>query len=343
MPRKSGIVWIILLLSMSSCVTYEKFSIEVLKPAKILLPPDFHNVVIASRNLKYNNDTLQNYHLDHHHLIKDRKTFNSDSLAIQVCLDSLMNQLVIHSRFDSLLVLPVSLFQQRRVKDVKADRAEWYKNVADENNADGLILLDMFSCFYSNLEEYDSSPLVNVVTSNIWSIYDAHEHKIINRYAQIDTLYWDGRDENGRLNRAKIPAKKDAITIAAGVIGKNYSKLLISSWTPVYRDIMNCNQPELNQATKLAQKNKWDEASGIWQKYKDDKNTRNKIVALYNLTLAAEMTGDIDMALEIATQAAKASSGAFFNDENKAIRKYSVVLFQRKVEINKLDTQHELH
>ncbi len=342
MSVKSGFIWIVLLISISSCVSYEKLSIEVFKPAKFTLPADMHKVVLVSRNLKYETDTLQNYQVKNQRLIKDKIKFNSDSLAIKICLDSLAGQLLTHSRFDSILVLPVNSFPEIRTKEIRPDKADWYKNVSSQADADGLILLDMFSCFYSDYENNNPTPFANVITSNIWSIYDAGQHKIINRYAQIDTLFWDGTDDAGHYKKIRIPEKKAAIAIAAGVIGKNYSKYLIPAWTTVYRDIMTCKQPELSMAAKLAQKNKWEEASAIWQKYIESKSKQNKIVALYNLALTNEMNGNIDQAIEYTDRAAKMSSGAFLADENRAIRKYSAVLYQRKIEINKLDAQNEL-
>jgi hypothetical protein len=54
------------------------------------------------------------------------------------------------------------------------------------------------------------------------------------------------------------------------------------------------------------------------------------------------MNGDVDRAVELTDQAAKASSGLFMSSENDAVRKYSAVLYQRKNEINKLNQQYEL-
>jgi len=342
MKQKSRLLWFVLLLSLNSCVSYEKFSIEVYKPAKLLVPPDIRKVAIISRNLKYENDTLQNYQVKYHELMKDKIGYNPDSLAIITCMDSLAAKLLLQNRFDSILILPVNSFPKTRVQKIRPGKAEWYKNLTDQTRADGLIILDMFSCFYKQTEDYNSYQVANVVTSNVWSVYDGKKQKIIDRFVQIDTLYWDGTNEKGNFNKLRIPAKKEAISIAAGVIGENYSKHILPSWTMVYRDIMTCNKPELKQAAKLASQNKWEEASVIWQKYAESKNKQNKIVALYNLALANEMNGNIDKALELTAQAAETSSGTFWSIENEAVRKYSAVLYRRKIEINKLNSIYEL-
>lgn len=344
MKRKSGLLWFVLLLGMNSCVSYEKFSMEVFKPAKFTLPPDIRKVAIVSRNLKFENDTLQNYQVKNGRLIKDKIWFNWDSLAIRSCIDSLASQLLSQDRLDSILILPVNSFPETWVKELRYGKAEWYKNLANETGADGLIILDMFSSFYTSSDAYPTnnySPDAKVITSNVWTFYDCKKQKINDRFVQIDTLYWDGLDEDGQFKKLRIPGKKEAISIAGGVIGENYSKHIQPDWTMVHRDIMTCDKPELKQAAKLAQKNKWDEAIVKWQKYEDSNSKRNKIISLYNLALASEVNGDLDRAIKLIDLAAKASSGQFWSAENEAVRDYWAIIYRRKIEIDKLTQQHE--
>ena len=340
MKRKSGLLWFVFLLVLSSCVSFEKFSIEVYKPSELNLAPNIKKIAIVSRNLKYANDTLQNYQVKNHHLIKDKIKFNSDSLAIATCLDSLSGQLLAKNRFDKVWILPVNTFPETRVKEIRPANGEWYKAITQKTGTDALILLDMFSCFYSQNND-DSNPTANVVTSNIWTVYGDKEQRIIDRFTQVDTLYWDELDENGQYKKLRIPDKKNAITLAAGVIGENYAKHILPAWAKVDRTIMQSSDSEFQKAMKLAQNNKWEEAIAIWQNYADSKSKLKRVTALYNLALASEMNGNIDQAIGLTDQAAKVSSGLFMSSENEAVRKYSAVLYQRKNEINKLNQQHE--
>jgi hypothetical protein len=338
MTLKSQLLWFVLLISFSSCVSYEKYSMEVIKPPKFVIPSEIRKIAIVSRNLKYKADTLQKYQALDHKLVIDKIKINLDSLAKIACIDSLTNRLTTQNRFDSIVVVPVGFYKEMRVKEVRPNKEEWYKNLATKTGTDGIILLDMFSCFYSRTSE---PTIANVVTSNIWSFYDNNKQKITNRYVQIDTLYWDGTDESGKSKKSLIPKKEAAIPIAAGVIGSNYSKHIQPSWTLVYRDIMVDNNEEFKEAVKLARKNEWDAATAIWQKYSESNNKQKKIISLYNLALASEINGDIDLALKLTSQAATASSGAFRSNENEAVRKYSAILYQRRTEINKLRVQDE--
>lgn len=341
MSPKTGLLLFILLLSISSCVSFKKLTIEVVKPAGYLIPPEIKKLAIVSRNLKYDSDTLENYFARNNHLIKDKTLFNPDSAARKTCLDSLALVLSKQNRFDSILIFPVNYFPQTKSKKIGPNKADWYKILSKQSNAEGLIILDMFSCFYSTNNQEGTETVANVVTSNIWTFYDVKKQKITDRFVQIDTLYWEERDENG-IRKIRIPAKKEAIMLSAAVIGTNYSKHLIPSWTTVYRDVMDCKKADLKNATKLALKSNWEAASEIWKKYADSNNTKNQLVALYNLALTSEMNGDVDQAIVFTDRAAKASTGFFWSLENEMVRKYSAVLYQRKTELKKLSHQYEL-
>jgi len=327
-----------ILLIFSSCVSFEKYSMEVMTAPKFVVPSDIKKIAIVSRNLKYKTDTLQNYQSIDHKLIKDKKNRNLDSVAKIVCLDSLTNSLLAQNRFDSIVVVPVGFFKELRVQEILPNKTEWYSNLANKTGTDGLILLDMFSCFYSKQTNPETA---TVVTSNIWSFFDNAKQKITNRYTQIDTLYWDGTDETGKVKKSLIPKKDAAIPIAGGMIGVNYAKHIQSSWILVNRDIMVDNHDEFKKAAQLAMKNDWESASAIWQKHAESKNKQKRIISLYNLAIASEINGDIDLGLKFTAQAATASSGAFRSNENELVRKYSAILYQRKVEINKLNMLDE--
>ena len=340
MNCKSGLLGLLLLLALSSCVGYKEFSVEVFKPAELNFPVNAKKILLVSRNLKYKTDTLQHYFQRNRGLVKDKIRLNVDSLAISSCLDTLANRLISQGHFDSIEVLPVRTFSQIRVTDIRPAKLDWYKSLAEKSNADFLILLDMFSCFYS-INEEKGSPEAKVITSNIWSVYNAKHQKIIDRFSQIDTLYWNQLDENGHYKKIRIPDKKNAIVLAASVLGENYSKHLLPTWTKVDRSYMLCDDPVLQKAVALAQNNQWDQALAIWQGYSESKKRLKRISALYNLALASEMNGDVDKAIELTDKAAKASSGMFLSSVNEQVRKYSIVLYQRKNEITKLNQQYE--
>lgn len=342
MNSKTGLSGLIALLIFSSCIGYKEFSVEVFKPAEHSIPPNTKKIVLVSRNLKYKTDTLLNYYQHNRRLVKDKIKVDVDSQAITICLDTLASRISSQGRFGQISVLPVYTFSRIRVSEIKAAKPEWYKSLAEKSGADVLILLDMFSCFYT-VNDGDYLHEAKVVTSNIWSVYNAQKQKITDRFSQIDTLYWNQSDENGNYQKLKIPDKTDAIRLASGVIGENYSKHILPTWTQVKRTYMTCSDPVFKNAVKLALNDQLDKATAIWQEFLDEKSNLKKASALYNLAVISEMNGDVDKAIEFTDRAAKASSGLFLISVNEQVRKYSVILYQRKNEITKLNQQYETH
>lgn len=322
-----------------SCATLHEFPIEVFQPAKVQLNPGIKNVTLVSRNLKYTNDTLQNYFSRDGKLTKDLKRFNIDSLTANTCLDSLSARLKDQVRFSAVTQLPVSTLPKKFTAKITPPSKTFIQGVSSDTKADAIILLDMFSGFYSIYPVGEGNRSVaRVVTASMWTIFDPRQYRILHHTTMIDTLYWDGLDEQDNYKASSIPNKKAALEIAAGMAGVKYSKNLLPYWTRVQRSILSSNLTDFQKANKLAKKNKWEEASSIWQQYAESNNKHNRLLSLYNLAVASEMDGDIDTAIELINKASTVSSSPFNAMENRAVRKYAAILAKRKVELEKINS-----
>jgi hypothetical protein len=340
MKKTIAITGIVSLFFLSSCVTINEFPIEVFQPAKVGLPSEIKNVTIVSRNMKYTNDTLQNYYSKDFRRIKDIIPINYDSSAVQVCFDSLSLKMQAQKRFSTIILLPFSSLPVQHVKNIGPPSKMLIKKISSDTHADALILLDMYSSFYSTYPNPDNDhSIAKVVTASIWTIYDPSKVKIIHHTSMVDTLYWDGLDDDDVYSASRIPNKKAALKIAAGLVGVNYSKNIVPNWMKVYRNTLSCNQTDFKKAAGLAKKNNWEEASALWGKYTESTKKRFRMQALFNLAIASELNGDIDTANELITKASKVSSSPFYATENEIIRKYSAVLAKRKIELAKINSQ----
>ena len=332
------VIGIIGLFLLSSCTTLYEFPIEVYQPAKVNLPPKIKNIALASRNLKYPSDTLQHFYSRNNKLTKDIGHLNIDSITLNACFDSLSAKISQQKRFDKVTVLPVNTLPVQYVPKINPPAKAQIGQLASETQADALILLDMFSGFYSVYPVSDDNHLVaQVVTASIWTIYDPASYRILQHQSMIDTLYWDGLDEKGDYVVSSIPGKKDALAIAAGLAGVKYSKNLVPFWKQVNRQVLSCDKEEFPVALRLAKKNKWAEASTLWEKYTIAGNKRLRLQAMYNLAVAHEMEGDMEGAQQLLTEALAVAPASSCTLEKKTIRAYSLVLAKRKVELEKIN------
>jgi hypothetical protein len=76
-------------------------------------------------------------------------------------------------------------------------------------------------------------------------------------------------------------------------------------WQDENRKYYITGNKEIDTAIPLIKENKWEEAAEIWMKYSSvsSKSLRSKVE--FNLALAAEMTGDIDLAIDWAFKSYK--------------------------------------
>ncbi|HET6558315.1 MAG TPA: DUF6340 family protein [Prolixibacteraceae bacterium] len=341
MKNRIAIAGIACLFLLCSCATIHEFPIEVFQPAKVQLDPGIKNVTLVSRNLKYPNDTLQNYFSRDYKLTKDLKRFNIDSITTSVCLDSLSAKMKEQARFSTVTMLPVSTLPKQYAAKITPPSKSFIQKVSSDTKADAVILLDMFSGFYTIYPVGEENRSVaRVVTASMWTIFDPARYRILHHATMIDTLYWDGLDEQDNYKASSIPNKKAALEIAAGMAGVKYSKNLLPYWTRVQRSTLSSNLTDFQKANQLAKKNKWEEASAIWQQYTESNNKNHRLLSLYNLAVASEMDGDIDTAIQLITKASTVSSSPFNAMTNRTVRKYAAILAKRKVELEKINSSN---
>jgi hypothetical protein len=315
-----------------------EFPIEVFQSPRVNLSPNIKNITLVSRNLKYRSDTLQHFESRNNKLIKDNTRLNIDSITINACFDSLSAKLYQQQHFSKIKILPVTTLPVQYLQKINPPTKAQVQKIASDTQADALILLDMFSTFYSIYPVSDDNKQVaQVVTASIWTIYDPLTYRILQHQSMIDSLYWDGLDEQGHYQSSRIPAKKDAIAIAAGLAGAKYSKNLAPYWRQVNRQIFSSKKEEFTKASALVKKNKWEEASAIWANYTDSKNKRFRLQAMYNLAVAHEMEGDIEGAQQLLTEALAIAPAASCSTEKKSLRAYSAILAKRKMELEKIN------
>lgn len=342
MKKMITISAIVSLMLLSSCVTLNEFPIEVFQPAKIVLPAEIKNVTLVSRNMKYTNDTLQNYYAKDYKRIKDiQSTINIDSLTVHACFDSLAMKLQAQNRFNKITILTYSSLPVQYATNINPPSKKLIQKIASETKADAMILLDMYSSFYSIFPNPDNNrSIAKVITASIWTIYDPSKFQIIDHTSLVDTIYWDGLDESESYSASRIPNKKAALKIAAGLAGVNYSKNIVPNWVKVYRNTLSCNQADFKKAAELAKKNSWDDATALWKKYAESRNKRYKMQALFNMAIASEMNGAVEAATELISKASKVSTSPLYATENEHIRKYSAVLARRKIELKKISSMN---
>ena len=316
----------ILLLILYSCEPLSTIRIETVVPASIEFPGNFNKIVFINLESDLNND--QNTDTLLYKIITQEMNLGFiDAIKSTAGIDS--------SRFLYLKGIP------NRNRVYNEDTISWYflEQIAKKGDADIFIILDSLNMQMNNEEYTDhySYPVEyykyrKLRISAFWSVYDLIEKKRLDKYNYADTLYWE---EVGYMKAEvdkNMPGVEQCIREASYFAASDYAKRVFPGWQTELRYYFITGNTDFKIAAELVKNNKWEEASAIWEKYTKDIDKEIASRACFNLALANEMSGNIDIAIAWAETSEKIK-------KKSRTRYYIYNLKMRKEEIEKLGKQ----
>ena len=332
--------WLLALaLTITSCTVYKEYPIDIYKPGEIAVPPNVENIALIYRNFKYKNDTLQHFYKDDN-MLKRAKSDpeNLDSILMNFCLNELALNLKNKNIYNRIHIFP-EVFKPHSGSKLPSLDFELINKLTTETETDLVISLETFSYFYSEYSADAGLPKSReVITANVWAVYDPVAKKTIERKTVIDTVFWNAYDEQGNYQKnSKLPPRLTALKIASQMAGENYSKRFFASWQTVKRMYSIPPLPDFEAAERYLVKGEWDNAILLWKRYAADKNGKMAINARYNLALAYEMKDDLDTAIQWLNAARQIAADYRSKEDLKMITAYQKVLEQRRKEVERLN------
>jgi len=174
------------------------------------------------------------------------------------------------------------------------------QEIADSTNADLLLSLDYFAALDRTdyLDHVDIIGIESVFIIVFWNVYDLKKQELIFFYENCDTIMWSEKIGNIESAKKVLPPRKDAILNAADIAGTRFVEFLIPHWAEVERMYYKSGQVELKKTDELVKENKWLEAAEIWKSNIENPNKSIAAKCMFNLSLACEMEGDLDAAID---------------------------------------------
>jgi hypothetical protein len=325
---------------LSSCFTTQSVSIDQLEPGKVNLPAPIRKVALLSRNFKFLVDTLAGYSNIDFRLKKSSIGDNklTDSVAVTKSLDQLRKILLESGRFDEVFVYPYNFIHPHIGGKEIPLSASFIQTLCRESETDAVISLEMLSCFYSRHRGSlgrEISAEANVKVTAIWSVYTPQSDQLVDRYTHTEVIRWNEESPNHDSVKNKLPGRKEAISISCGEAAKNYSKRVVPHWTEASRMLMGLNTFEWDKAMSYALKNKWKEASQIWQKYTTSTQARVAGIAALDYAITQEMLGDLDQANFWSDKSVLLLKNG---EAGRIARDYAAILYQRKLKAASLNS-----
>ncbi len=170
-----------------------------------------------------------------------------------------------------------------------------------------------------------------------WRMYDPVTKIILDEYVTDDHLERDGSGSTERAAMSNLPSAVSVTRLVAASVGKEYGARIAPVYVNVSRNYYvkaKGFKDEMKQAASYASGNDWKRAAGAWKKIAEPGNPNPKSAgrAAYNMAVAAEMSGNLDLALEWARK-------AYSEYGNKKARNYIDILLQRQNDARKVESQ----
>ncbi len=200
------------------------------------------------------------------------------------------------------------------------------KDKSEDVNKDGTV--DSRDCGTNTAEqtvtttEFYTHAKMEVRTG--WRIYFPKEKRIVDEFRFSDFMNFEGKGPTSEAATAALPNKRECTKQAGAQAGGVYGYRIAPQWITVTRQFFTSGNDFMKEAGRKARRvNDWKGAMEIWKK--EALNQKRKIAwhANYNMAVACEREGNLDIALEWAKKAYEISgrgvAAQYINDINLRI------------------------
>jgi hypothetical protein len=303
------------MLLFNGCKT-TSLSLDVLVPAQISVPQDIQNVGLVNRSLPQDKSRWANIlegFLSGEEIFGDRE-------GSEKCLGGLASTLNNSPRFKASVLTGVDLRgtgTRQFPPPLDWDRV---KQICDDFRVDALVALETFDSDVGisrgereeerkvddkkvKVTVYSADLRINVNTG--WRIYDPIHETFADMNIYTFRRRWNGDGDTPDEALHELPHKRDAIDQAGVYAGEQYGLRISPTWARVTRSYYSKfkKNPDLELAHRYVKTNDWDKAIEVWKKLVNSGDRETAGMAAYNMALACEMKGNLDIAYSWAKKA----------------------------------------
>ncbi len=307
-----------MLVLFSSCVSMGTISVQVSVPPKRAISSDIQSIVLMNRSMT---NAFSNLNQDSLESLFIRKKLNLDtvfldSLASDSTIKVIGNSMYQSGRFDVVIPVRRNLPNNLSFEDKPAplDLSQ-VKQICTEFNTDALLVMESFqekikssyriesNDLYSNgMNLRDYIAYIQVAFHSNWKLYQPLEKLRTAKFEVNDTIYYERSGSTLQETYEKLPSIKEALFDGAIENGNSLASYISPSWKSDERRYFFTKNNNIDKAIPFLLKNDWKEAENIWMKYATSASSSLRSMIEYNLALAAEMSGNLQDAINWATK-----------------------------------------
>jgi len=321
-------------------------NMQVLEPADVTLPAHVQKFILADRTRPEKGNGQQALNILEG--ILTGEGIFQDKWASEDCLEGLRQKLTMTPRFSVTVAALDTALKGTGRRQVKPplDWATVAKLVGNDTSA-ALVVLEAFDSNTNlfnevvqttqrgpdganiQVPEYRAHGKIQVYC--VWRTYDLKTRTIADQFTQESWQQFDGSGKTLSEAESRLPSRSDMVGRAGVHAGQEYGHRISPQWVWVAREYYRKGSPEMKQAARLVRFSNWKAAADIWNKLSTSSDPKVARRASMNMALAAEQTGDIDLALQWAERAVQMG--------DRRAPRYVQILQQRKWQNDKLKEQ----
>ena len=331
-----------ILIFITSCTT-SSVVVSMQRPADITLSQDIKSVVVANRTTPSNKNLAGNIIEG----LVSGEGIGTDKRGSEYCLDGFVNLLSNSERFTPKNIGELEL--KGTGTSSFSEPLKWKKvsKICKSYDADALIVLETFDSDSRivfgkpitrtvkrkgvKIKEVRHKAILEMKIVSGWRIYDNNKQIIIDENKFTEYKEFTAWGNSNKEAESKLPYKGSALKESGDFAGFKYGKRISPIWIQARRVFYSGKEDEFKKASKEVKSNQWDNAIDIWKNLVNLNDKKIASKASYNMALAAEIKGSLDVAIDWAKKA-KALG-------DKKANSYISILNKRKQDQIKLNKQ----
>lgn len=313
-----------LILIANSCYMADVTSAEVLFPSKeVTLSPDIKTFALLNRSYidqEKRDELAIRYAYGQYYKSKKYR----DSIVSDNALYSLAYNLGISPNRE--IVLNDSIFKMNLADYtyVKPLSLKQINELCAQSGADAIISLEAYhstdsAYLMAQPDYYLAERKTN--TLSVWRIYQKGKPEAVFQSLIEDSLYFnaDGYTKRGAANN--LLSYDDALYETSYSAGKKFTEQFIPYWDNIDRIYFEHFGKSMIAANAYAQKKQWVKAAQIWRPEAEKEKGITSAIAAYNMAIASELNGQLDLALVWLKKALKLKpTNPYFLNYKKQLR-----------------------
>lgn len=340
--KRNYTFFLLLLLVLASCKSYEVMRYDVLRPAEYSVEPEIKSIVIVDNSFPFNADNAHIAHVMGDVVRLD--TVRVDTFTT-VIISNLKKELALRQFFDTVYTDTVRYNTLKRGSPLKVFEPAEINAICAELNADAVLSLE--SAHYGtdiNVQDMGEEYFATMGVSGMlfWRLYNRYEHGPVYKTSQNDTLYWSGSGSDVNRSVSSFPSLSEATVELGEYLGASFTDKIAPYWEPVARRIYNSGNPHFVGAAEWLSRGNRYEAEKLWGYIYEKGSEKEKYKAANNIAISMEAAGKLREAMEWAYKSYQIceASGALTNGEDKrAAKQLYTDLVRRYRDRKKLNIQ----